>query len=74
MSEYKLVIHFILHLQIFQGGSVFTEEDVESLVSKSKEDKFVGVDILLTSCWPQDITQYTNKPVSWKTTHTKSSK
>ncbi|KAK3726978.1 hypothetical protein QZH41_014727, partial [Actinostola sp. cb2023] len=45
-----------------KDGSVFTVEDAEALIDKSNEDKFVGVDMLLTSCWPQDITEYTTKP------------
>ncbi|XP_031562672.1 CWF19-like protein 1 [Actinia tenebrosa] len=45
-----------------KGGSTFSQEDVESLSNKSNEDKFQGVDILLTCCWPQDIIEYTSKP------------
>ncbi|XP_048581783.1 CWF19-like protein 1 isoform X2 [Nematostella vectensis] len=45
-----------------KGGCVFSEQDVASLESKSNEENFKGVDLLLTSCWPQDVAKFTKKP------------
>eukprot|EP00794_Sanderia_malayensis_P016735 gene16735-18431_t len=38
----------------------FQKSDIAVLLKRVKEDeKFIGVDILLTSVWPKDVTQYT---------------
>lgn len=48
-----------------QGGSSFQTADVEFLTKRAQgDDKFSGVDILMTTAWPKDITKYTSGNVS----------
>ena len=46
-----------------QDGCFFKEEETKQLTAKTEDKNFKGVDMLLTSDWPKDITQYGNKLV-----------
>ena len=48
---------------ILQDGCFFKEEETKQLCAKSDDKNFKGVDMLLTSDWPKDVTQYGNKLV-----------
>ena len=43
-------------------GFCFTTKDVEDLEKTSEEEDFLGVDILVSFFWPQDVTQYAHQP------------
>lgn len=48
---------------MMQTGCFFKEEDTQKLYAKTEDKTFKGVDMLLTSDWPKDVTQYGNKLV-----------
>ena len=48
---------------ILQEGCFFKQEETKQLCAKSDDKNFKGVDMLLTSDWPKDVTQYGNKLV-----------
>ena len=50
-------------LYLVQDGCFFTEEDTKHICTKAADQNFKGVDILLTSQWPQNVIQYGNKLV-----------
>ncbi|XP_028399812.1 CWF19-like protein 1 [Dendronephthya gigantea] len=44
-----------------KDGCFFKEEETKQLLAKADDKNFKGVDMLLTSDWPKDVTQYGNK-------------
>ena len=55
---FDCVLYYIL-----QEGCFFKQEETKQLFAKSDDKNFKGVDMLLTSDWPKDVTQYGNKLV-----------
>jgi len=44
-----------------KGSSSFQSDDIENMLKRPKSDKdFAGIDILLTSVWPKDVTKHSN--------------
>lgn len=55
-----LVVAYISGREKLLPGGDFNESDINALKDQiRRDDKFQGVDILLTSVWPQGITKYT---------------
>lgn len=66
MLNLSVLLDFLLDILFFcfQPGGDFNESDINALKDQiRRDDKFQGVDILLTSVWPQGITKYTKTEV-----------